>query len=525
MKKLLAILLLVSMVLTLCACGGGQNNAEGDRIVRMGRTMNNLTTLDVWRTSLNPTFQVSDAIFDRLLDKNPETLELQCNLLEDFPTISEDRLTYTFKLKEGVKFHDGTELTSEDVEFTFNYFYDRDTASDNTWVCEVIKGCQEMMNGEADTLSGFKVIDKYSFSIELLYPYGAFESVLAVSMLPILPKKARLEAGEDWGLTVAVGSGPYKLKSFEPGKSLELVVNPDYHGTVPNVDGIKMMNMDTSTALIEWEAGNIDVAEVPSELVPDYQSRFPSNLTKQVVVGTVRLQLNCTIAPLDDVNVRKAIAMAIDKTELVEGYYNNNVVAINGIIPDGIPGFNNDIPSSFGGYDPEGAKQLLIDSGYPDGVTFTATVRDSSTSFPKELQLLKEQLAKANITMEIEKIDSAGYTEKRNSNNMQSMLADWYADFIDADMYLYSLFHSSYSDSYSVGLHDDWYDSQVELARTLEGDEKRELYEELDDYLAYEQFCFVPLYQDASYFVTSDRVSGVFIKKDCLYTFSGASIQ
>lgn len=382
-----------------------------------------------------------------------------------------------------------------------------------------------MMAGEANTLSGFKVIDKYTFSIELLYPYGAFESVLAVSMLPILPKKARLEAGEAWGMDVLIGSGPYKLKSFEPGESLELVVNPDYHGHVPNVDGIKMMNMDESTALIEWEAGNIDLAGVSSALVRDYEKRFPDNLKKQVLVGTVRLQLNPSIPPLDDVNVRKAIAMAIDKTELVEGYFEDNVVAINGIIPEGIPGFNNNIPLEGWKYDPEGAKQLLIDSGYPNGVTFTATVRESSTSFPKELQLLKEQLAKANITMEIDKIDSAGYTAKRNSNNMQSMLADWYADFIDGDMYLFSLFHSDYSRGYSVGLVDEWYDSQVELGRTLQGDEKRELYEKLDDYLAYEVFNFVPLYQDQSFLLISDRVEGVFLKKDCLYTFSRASIK
>ncbi len=138
---------------------------------------------------------------------------------------------------------------------------------------------------------------------------------------------------------------------------------------------------------------------------------------------------------------------------------------------------------------------------------------------------MKEQLAKANITMEIDKIDSAGYTAKRNSNNMQSMLADWYADFIDGDMYLFSLFHSDYSRGYSVGLVDEWYDSQVELGRTLQGDEKRELYEKLDDYLAYEVFNFVPLYQDQSFLLISDRVEGVFLKKDCLYTFSRASIK
>lgn len=134
MKRVLVILLLVGMMLSVCSCGPKEPAVEPtpDRIVKIGRVMANLVTLDVWHTSLNPTFQVSDAVFDRLLDKNPETLELECNLIEDFPTISEDRKTYTFKLKEGVKFHDGTELTTEDVEFTFNYFYARETASDNT---------------------------------------------------------------------------------------------------------------------------------------------------------------------------------------------------------------------------------------------------------------------------------------------------------------------------------------------------------------------------------------------------------
>lgn len=529
MKKLLTIVLCVVMILALLvSCGGqpGQNtggSSSKDRIMRIGHDMTLIQTLDVWKTSLNSVFQVSDAIFDRLFDKDPDTLELRLNLLEDWPTISEDRKTYTFKLKKGVKFHDGTELTSEDVEFTFDYFYNKDTASNNTWVCEVIKGCDKMMAGETDKLEGFKIIDKYTFSIELMYPYSAFEAVLATSMMPIIPKKARLEAGDAWGSSVMVGSGPYMLKYFKPAETLELTVNPDYHGKKPDVDGLKMVNMDPSTALMEWEAGNIDFCEVPTDLVNDYRKRFPKQFKEQPVVGSIRLGMNLSMPPLDDINVRKAIAMSIDQDELVNGYFKGNKVRLNGILPEGIPGFDPNAKAT--PYDPEGAKALLAASGYPNGVKFTANVSETSSSFKFELQLLKEQLAKAGITMEIEQIDNATYYERRGVNQIQSMLADWYADFIDADMYLYTLFHSDYSPSFSISYNNPWYDSQVELGRTLEGDEKAELYRKLDAYLSTEEYVYVPLYQDKVFFLCSDRLTGVFIKKDNLYTFANASIK
>lgn len=557
MKKVLAVLLALALIFSLAACGGEpvvdepapstpaatstdsgtpastttpdatttEPAATGDRWVRIGRTMANTLTLDVYRTSLNPTFQISDAIFDRLFDKNPETMELQLNLLEDWPTISEDGLTYSCTLKKGVKWHDGTELTTKDIEFTFNYFYDDATASDNTWVSEVIKGCFDMEEGKSDYLEGMKIIDDYNFEFTLYYPYAAFEATLATSMMPILPAHLRADAGDDWGTTILpVGSGPYKVKSFEPGVEVVLEVNKDYHGAVPDCDGIIITQMDTSTALMEFEAGNIDFCEVPSDMTAVYKESFPNNFKSQVVAGTIRFGMNCSMAPLDDVRVRKAIAMSIDKHELTDGYFGGNTVPINGVIPDGIAGYDSTIPETT--RDIEGAKALLAEAGYPNGIEFTAIVRESSTSFPLELQLLQEQMKEAGIIMNIEKVDSATYSEMRNSNRIQSNLADWYADYMDADMYLYALFHSSFADGFSIGLHDDWFDEQVEAARSCQNPaERTEIYKKLDRYLATEQYVFVPLYQDQSFWLISDRVEGLAIKKDCLYTFMYTSVK
>lgn len=540
MKRLPSIFLVVAMILSLAACtsapivdndtNDGTNtntpaqSTSSDRWIRIGRTMANTLTLDVFRTTLAPVYQLSDAIFDRLLDKNPKTMELELNLLQEWPTVSDDGLTYSFKLKEGVKWHDGKELTTKDVEFTFNYFYDKDTASDNTYINESILGCLEMEAGESDYLEGMKIIDDYSFELTLYYPYAPFLATLATSALPILPAHLRPEAGDAWGTSVLpVGSGPYKVISFEPGVEVVLETNKDYHGTVPNCDGIIITQMEPSTALMEFEAGNIDFCEVPADIKSTYEEAFPNNFHSQVLAGTIRFSLNNSMEPLNDVRVRKAIAMSVSKHEIVDGYFGGSVVAINGVIPEGIAGFDPTIPETPTDY--EAAKALLAEAGYPNGVEFTATIRESSDFVPL-IQLLQSQLANAGITMNIEKVDSATYSEMRNSNRIQANLGDWYADYMDADMYMYALFHSSFSDGFSIGFHDDWFDEQVEYARSCQdNDERTQIYKDLDRYLSVEQYVFVPLYQDQMFYLTSDRIENVFIKADMLYNFQNASVK
>ena len=495
----------------------------GEKIVRCGRELSSLGNLDVWLTTYNIIFEHSDAILDRLIDKNPDTLDLELNLLESFPTLSDDGLTYSFKLKEGVKFHDGTELTTEDVEFTFIRFFYRDGASVNAELVAMIKGADAMMKGEATTLEGFEIVDKYNFNITLEYPYTAFESILSISMLPILPKKACTEAGDKWGIDVFIGSGPYILKEFTPFVKLRMDKNPDYHGKVPEVDAIEVIHMDYDTALLEWEAGTIDIAVFQSlELVADYQARFPNNVLGQEYVGTIWLQLNQDLEPLNNLKVRQAIAHATDKSEIVQGYKDGYVKTANTILPNGIPGHNPNAPDNV--YDVELAKTLLAEAGYPEGFTMTATCRDVSTSTQEMLQILKQQYAKVGITLEIEMVDAAGWLDKRSNGNVMFWFGNWYADYIDGDMYMFSLFHSQFATFFSTGFRNDWWDEQVMYARTLSGQEKIDQYMMMDNYLVYEDYAIIPLYQDKGFMLQSDRVEGVFLKKDMLFTYTGAQI-
>jgi len=319
--------------------------------------MSRLLDLDVWRSTVTVAYESSDAIMDRLLDKNRHTMELELNLLEKFPELADDGVTYSFKLKEGIRFHDGAELTTEDVKYTFERFYAKEAANLNTFLCTFIVGCKEMMDGEADTLEGFTIIDKYNFTIKLERPFTAFTTILAVSPLPILPKHVVEAAGEEWGKSVLIGSGQYILEEFVPGVRLRMTQNPNYHGKVAEVDAIEIVHMNEDTALLEWEAGTIDVTPIFAlDLVPDYLARFPRNVFDQEYIAVTRIQFNTSLSPLDDVNVRKAIALATKKTAITDDYYGGLVSVCHTMLPAGLPQHNPNVREST--YDPAAAKQL-----------------------------------------------------------------------------------------------------------------------------------------------------------------------
>lgn len=504
--------------------GGGSQSPDtaSPKIITYGENMDAITNLDVWITTYPQIFEISDLIFDRLLDKDPETLEAKPSLLTGMPEISEDGLVYTFELKQGVKFHDGSDLTSEDVRFSFERLLDSQNGSFCAWAFEMIEGYADKYYNGAETLSGFSVVDDYHFTITLSYPYSAFPDVLACSFIPILPSDAYTANAEAWGNEVTIGSGPYKVESFQPGVELRLAANKDYHGTVPAIDGITFLNMDGDTALLEWEAGNIDMCGLGSDMVAYYRDAYPDNLNEMTFVGGEWLSFNMKLPPLDDVEVRKALCYATDREKIVNEYFDGNAAVAKAILPAGIPGHEED--SADYPFDLDMARQILVDAGYTDGVTVTAMVTEGSGA-QQIFQILQQDYAQAGITLDIELIDGSTWTEQRSTGNCQIYLLNWYADYIDADMFLYSVYHSNMSTFLSTGFTDDWYDEQVLLGRTLDADDKAAFYSKLDRYLCSEQYAACPLYYPMGFLLISDRVDGVGYKGDYLISFQNAQIQ
>ncbi len=552
MKRLLALLLALCMLFALAACGGGgettspddtnqnpddppgdtpddSDTAPVDNVVRMGRDMASVGNLNSLLTTYNSIFEVSDCVFDQLIRKNPYTLELEPNLIVDFPEISNDGTLFTFELKQGVKFHDGTELTAKDVQYTFSRFFDPDSGNLNGWMANMIKGSQDMIdsgtNGQIDTLESVVVIDDYHFSIELEYGYTAFLAVLAVAPLNIVPMDACEAAGDRWGIDTLIGTGPFKLESFNPNNEIVLVRNDDYHGEVVQLDGVEILNMDANTALIEWEAGTIDVCSVSTSLVDGYLDNpdYADNVQFTEYIGIHCLNFNQDLEPFDDQRVRLAVGLATDIQSLCDGYFQGHIKPAKSLIPKGVLGYDDSLPELE--YDPERAKELLADAGYPDGITITATMTEGS-DWDKIYQVLQEQYKLANITLEIEKVDSAGWLDKRSTGNVQFYMMNWYADFVDPDNFLYSLYHSSVATFFSSGMNDPEWDAKLDAGRLITDlDEKQEYYADLEYWLSREHVAEWPLYAPAGYTLVSDRVHEVFCKSDFLMSFTEGYIE
>lgn len=533
-KKMMALLLSGTLAAGTVGSMGSVMAADGESVLRVGMALDVFGNMDVMLTSQTEVFEVSDTITDTLIGKKEEDLELYPQLLEDFPEISEDGLVYTCKLREGVKFHDGTELTSDDVIFTFNRFFNPATQSNMVWLCDdVIKGAYEVEDGSATEVSGIQKVDDYTFTIELNYPFSAFTSILAASPLGIISQEACEAAGDAWGLETYVGCGSYMVESFTPKEEIVLTKFEDYWDGAKETDKIIFTNMDDSTALMEFEAGNIDVCGLPTSLASGYLNdpSFEDNVKYQEFMGIWALHFNMAIEPFNDPLVREAIAYAIDLDTLCNGYYEGAYVPANSLIPKGIPGYNEENPVHE--YNPEKAKELLAEAGYEDGLTFTAAVKNAD-DIVECFQVLQAQLAEAGITMEMELCDPGSWSEKRKQDGgTQMYMITWYADYVDPDMFLYLLYHSSVSDNFANGFSSEfnaedsaWYDEQVEQGRLItDQEEKAAFYSDLERWLTTEYYAEVPLFCAAEYYMVADNVEGVVYKSDFLYSYENAVIK
>jgi ABC-type transport system substrate-binding protein len=314
------------------------------------------------------------AIADGLMGYRMGTTELVPDLAESF-TISEDGLTYTFNLREGVKFHNGRELTAADVKYTLERLVDPATQSPGQGYYAVIEGFDEMVAGTADGLSGVTTPDDHIVVIELARPNAVFLNVLAMHFSSILPQEEVEKWGADWGRH-PVGTGAYKLAEWTLGQRIVFERNPDYrHGTgpedVPYLDEITWeVGQEPSVALLRLLRGEVDILGdgIPPahfvEVVDNAEYRDQGMIVEHPMIQTSYVTMNVNIPPFDDLRVRQAVNMAINKERIVR-IINNRALPANQPLPPNMPGYDPD----FAGYpyDPEKAKALLAEAGHPDG--------------------------------------------------------------------------------------------------------------------------------------------------------------
>jgi len=402
---------------------------------------NDLTTLDPQVGYDWQNWSVIKSIFDGLMDYKPGTTELEPDLAETY-TVSDDGLTYTFKLRDGVKFHNGRPMTSADVKYSFERAVNPATQSPGGGYFGMIAGYDDVAGGKATTLSGIETPDDKTVIFKLTRPDATFLHLMAINFGYVVPKEEVEKAGADWGKK-PVGTGAFKFVEWVPGQAIKLERNKDYfRAGVPYLDGVTFeFGQDPTVAVLRLKKGEIDIVGdgIPpaqfAELMADPASKPMIAEGDQLHTGYVTM--NVTQPPFDNVKVRQAVNMAINKDRIVR-LINNRAAPASQALPPAMPGYN---PDNKGyAYDPEGAKKLLAEAGV--GEISTELYVMNVDPNPRIAQAIQQDLAAVGIKAEIRSLAQAEVIAAGGAGKAPMIWSGgmaWIADFPDPANFYYGI--------------------------------------------------------------------------------------
>ena len=522
-KYLCPALLLILAALALCACspaGAGQQEPQPDTAAAAGRILTVVEsepdTVDFQCTSIY--YSVALNVFDRLVEIGMDhdgNVRIVPALAESWE-VSDDGCRYTFHLREGVTFSNGSPLTSSDVLYTFTRLLTHPDACNQDIVKETA-GAPQLESGETDCLEGFTVLNDRDFVITLAQPFEAFLSCLAMPAASILDRETMEAIGEDFGTDPActIGTGPFVLRSWEPGWGMEFTVNPIYWAGLPSSDGMAFRFITEAEAeRMMFENGELDILDLDdlgdSAEYFIHGDIYQDRLCEARQIGITYIALNESVKPLDDVRVRKALQLSLDRQMLLDAIYSGRGSLENGIFPRGLKGYNPDLPEI--PYDPAEAVRLLAEAGYPDGFDLTIGVKSSSTQWEKKMMTMAASMwSKIGVRATVDVMDESEFMALRKSGALACYTASWDADYNDPDNFIYTFFGNRENTRFrSLCYPKEDVMQRVRQARSITDEQARlEEYQALERTIVQEDAAWIPLFSREHYYVAGERIDWI----------------
>ncbi|MDB5525357.1 MAG: putative substrate-binding transporter protein [Rhizobium sp.] len=375
------------------------------------------------------------SLYSRLMDYEPGTANLVPSLAESF-TVSPDGLTYTFKLRKGVKFSNGREVVASDVKYSIERAVDPKTQGPGAGFFGAINGFADLTGGKATTLSGVEAPDAGTVIFKLSRPDATFLHVLAINFASVVPKEAVDAAAGDFGKK-PVGSGAFILKDWTIGQRLVFERNPAYYvKDTPHIDKFTVeVGQEPLVALLRLQKGEVDIAGDGIPPAKFLEIKNSADGPKMIVDGeqlhTGYVTLNTKVKPFDNLKVRQAVNMAVNKDRIVR-ILNGRATPAKEVLPPLMPGYDKDYAGY--AYDVEKAKALLTEAGLPDGFE-TVLYATNTDPQPRIAQAIQQDLAAIGVKAEIRalaqgNVIAAGGTEGEAPMIWSGGMA-WIADFPD----------------------------------------------------------------------------------------------
>lgn len=522
MKRFLAGVLAAAAVFGMTACGQQADPSEGtvtgsasgdalSGVLRVAAVAD-MTTMDVTKTTND--YMVPMNVFDRLFEVEVQpdgSSQIVPSLCADH-TISEDGKTYHFVLKEGVTFSNGNPLTASDVQYTFEWLLTAGGVNDD--VALEVEGAQALKDGQADSLSGFHVIDDRTFEITLTNANAGFLAELTGPAMSIVDGET-MEQAKNFGIACedTIGTGPYKITEWVVNDHYTLEYNDRYWGEEPSAKKVIVSIIpDASTQNLMYQNGELDILDLEnldSAIVEStYKTVYADRLLKASRVGITYMSFNANNPYLSDVNVRRAIQMAVDVDTIVSSVYGGDAVVENGIIPTGVWGHNDDLQRA--PFDVQGAKALLKEAGYAEGEISFEMAMDASSTGNLQLvyQIVQQNLKEIGIDAKIATYDASAWLDLRKSGQMDSFLGTWTMDYNDPANVMRTFFGSEQNAKIrSLNYADKAVMDRVAAASAITDDAKRmQEYQDLEKKIIVDDAAWLPLLGNVHLFALGERV-------------------
>ena len=389
--------------------------------------------LDPARETDGESFMVTDEIYEGLVGFKPGTTEVQPVLAKSYD-ISADRLTYTFKLREGVKFHDGSDFNADAAVFAFERQFQPDHPGYDygPWKFWHAMAFDELIDSVSTE-------GEYTFVIHLKQPAASFLATLAMDFIRIPSPAAVLKYKDDF-TNHPVGTGAYQFVSWKKGDSIVLKAFDGYWGEKANVENVFFRVIPEPTArALALQNGEIDAFTYPAmDDIPALRENPDIDFYETSGLNVGYLAMNNEKKPFDDVRVRQAINYAIDKDDIIKAVYGELGQAADAPIPPIMWAFKSDIKKYE--YNPEKARDLLAAAGLADGfeteMLALPVTRPYMPQGQKVAEIVQQQLADVGIRAGITTLEWGAHLEKTDHGDFEMAFLGWKGDNGDPDNFL-----------------------------------------------------------------------------------------
>ncbi len=510
---LLAFILLLTMTVFLAACNTDDsdsttpdsgntdsgavtdNDAATDdstsstpQVLVFGRGADSVS-LDPGIVTDGESFKVTQNLFETLLNFGEQNTTIHPGLAKEW-VVSDDGLTYTFTLQEGVKFHDGTDFNADAVIKNVNR-WKGGTEDDFYYFNSMFKA------EGADIITDVKADGDYTVIFTLSRPQAPFLKNLAMSPFGIASPTAFEAAGDKFGDN-PVGTGPFKFTDWKRNYSITIEKNPDYwQQGLPKLDKVIFRSMpDNSARLNALMAGDIDLAD---GINPSDGKSVEGNSALQLIerpsMNIGYLGLTSTRAPFDNKLVRQAVNYAINKQAIVDAFFEGRAQVAANPMPPSISGYNEAIEPY--PYDPEKAKSLLAEAGY-DGKEIELWAmpvpRPYMPDGAKVAEVIQKNLEDVGMKSKIVSFEWATYLDKAKNGEADAFMLGWTGDNGDADNFIYTLLDKDNigSNNYSYYSNDEVHDLLIKAQSETDENVRIDLYKKAQE-IIHEDAPWVPL--------------------------------